>query len=616
MAGNFFDQFDAKPAAQPNAMPAGANFFDQFDKPAVTPAQAALAQQSPSFKDRLLRQIALAGRAAAEGATALPASFADFINGRSMANAILSKAGVPTAPSTSEEMAQALNAAGAYNPETPGEQLGSAVVRGTTGALAGGGVGGGMANALRAAASGATGGAASEVARQAGLPAPVQFVAGLAGGLAPAAIETTARGMINAARPLTVAGQNDMAANILANQATNREAAIANLEGAAPIVPNSARTTGEAAQDVGLLALEKGVRGRNPAPFGQRISEQNAARQAELGALGGTPADVAAAKAARDVETATMREAALSSAGEADTTPVFQTIKGILDSPSGKRESVSKAIEWAKGQIGDTKDPAALYEIRKDLQLAQAGKLQPSSPNAPNASTLALARGQLSKVVDSLDDQIEAAAPGFKAYLERYREMSGPIDQMKVIQEIQRRAQLTSADVTTGQQFLGNANFSRALDAALQKSGAKLTQDQTERLNAIRTDLQYGQAINSPLVKAPGSDTFQNLSIAQVLGAGPGSAHPALNVLGKPLAWVYKLAGSDERVNDLLAQAMLDPRLAASMLRRATPESMQRFSERLRMWAVTNGVAASAGSLATSQPRPAERSTQAAGLGQ
>jgi hypothetical protein len=415
---------------------------------------------------------------------------------------------------------------------------------------------------------------------------------------------TTARNVI---RPMTKTGQESIAANIMANQADDPVAAAARLNAAQPIVPGSMRTTGEASGDIGLLALEKGVRGKSPAPFGQRLSEQNAARQAELAALGGKPADVTAAMKARDATTGPMRDAALGPAGAktAATDPVHAKIDSILASPVGKRETVSSSLGWAKKLIGDETDPVALYEIRKDIQLAQRGKLQPSSPTAPNASTLALARGELGDVVKSLDDAIESVAPGFKAYLQRYSDMSKPIDQMKVIQEIRRRAELTSADISTGQNFIGNAPFARALDAAVQKKGVTLTPDQAQRLEAIRTDLQYGQAINGPLVKAPGSDTFQNLSIAQVIGTGSTTAHPALRLLTKPLDWLYRIGGTDDSINAILTDAMLDPKLAATMLQKATPKSVQSFSEALRIRSLQSGTAAALGS---SQSDPSENS--------
>jgi hypothetical protein len=75
-------------------------------------------------------------------------------------------------------------------------------------------------------------------------------------------------------------------------------------------------------------------------------------------------------------------------------------------------------------------------------------------------------------------------------------------------------------------------------------------------------DLEGSQAVNGPLLKAPGSDTFQNLSLRQNLG---GLARFA----GKPLETLYNLAGSDKSINALLTQAMLDPKVAAALMQRA-----------------------------------------------
>jgi len=590
----------------------------------------------------LRRTLTLGARAAGEGAASVGTAFADLAMNSPVAQMIpasppaligsgvqqatghtpvfwavkafnkLSGANVPETETFQNLLENAMTQAGAPTPQTSNEKLGSAAVKGTAAALTGSMAGGvtGVGNMVRAGLSGASGGTAAEVAKQSGAGPLGQMVAGTVGGMAPAVLEGTARLASQVARgavrPLTRSGQEIAAAQLLQENASNPEQAAANLEQAAPIVPGSARTTGEASKDVGLLALEKGVRGKNAAAFGERLSEQNAARQAELGSVAGTPADLAAAKTARDAATGPMRDAALVSGGTADVAPVHAKIDAILSSPAGARESVASALNWAKNRIGDNTDPATLYEVRKDLQLAQMGKLQPSSANAPNASTLAQARGQLGDIVSELDNSIEAAAPGFKAYLARYKELSQPIDQMKVMQEIQRRAQLTTADITTQQNFLGSSAYAKALDSALQKTNNKISPEQLQRLEAIRTDLQYGQAINSSLIKAPGSDTYQNLSIAQVIGAGPKGAHPVFKILSTPLKWLYKAAGSDEKISQILANAMLDPKLGAAMLKRATPSTMAQFSSQLRQ---NMGISALATANVVASQRPSQSTT-------
>lgn len=598
--------------AQPKRFGTGRS-FDSTDQ-GLVPSNSQAARNAIAPDGGPLRQVALHARAAAEGVVGTLASPIDLNPAGMIRNAISQKLGLPDMTITGL-MNRGLNAAGAYSPETPGEQMGTAVTRGVAGALTGGGLANGaqlaasqLPNMIRTALSGATGAGASELARQKGYGSGVQILAGLAGGLAPAAIEEGARlagrTAMNVVAPMTKSGQEAIAGRVMANQATDTQAAAANLQKAQEIVPGSARNTGEASQDVGLLALEKGLRSRNPAAFGQRISEQNAARQDALASVAGTPEDIQVMQVARNAETSPMREMALD-AGKgvvpASTQSIVDSIDSVLASPIGKRDIPSAALNWVKGKIQGESDPANLYAVRQDIGDALAGKL------GGDQAKFRLARKELMDVRSQLDDAIEQAAPGFKAYLQRYSEFSQPIDQLKVMQEIQRRAQLTSADVTTGQNFMGSANFSRALDSALAKNGNRLTEAQIEKLNAIKTDLQYGQAINSPLIKAPGSDTFQNLSIAQAIGAGGKALPGPLRVILKPLEWLYKAGGSDQGINDALTRAMLDPKLASQMLLRATPQRMAQFSERLK----AAGIGATAGTLATQSAPSAVRNMPA-----
>ena len=507
------------------------------------------------------------------------------------------------------QLSKSLTELGAPTPTTPGEQMQSALVRGATGAATTGGVLGALSPALgsagnlaRTVASGITGAGAQEGARQGGYPGWVQTLAGIAGGMVPGAAESLVRGVGRTISPFTLEGRQQAAAKMLAKQATDPQNALSNLQTADQLVPGSEPTTGVKTQDPGLLSMEKTLRQKYPERFGQRLAEQNEARQAALTAMGGTPQDVVAAQAARDTETGAMREAAFAgSTAPAQVQKVQKAIDDVLASPAGSRESVSRTMNWAKDLIGDETDPARLYEIRKDLQLAQRGKLQPSSPNAPNASSLAQSRGQLGEVVKVLDDTIEDSAPGFKKYLQRYREMSIPIDQKRAIQEIQLRSTLTK---TGEEEFLGNRAFQQQLSKAISK-GTQFTPEQLRKMDAIRTDLAYGQAINSPLVRSvAGSDTFQNFSVAQAIGATIADA-PVFSKITAPLRWLSTLLGKD-KVTDLLADAMLDPKLATKLMQRVTPERIQEVSNALRSRVISYGAGAAAG-IQSRPPTPQPR---------
>jgi hypothetical protein len=585
-----------------------------YDASGATPPQA----PNPNAPQGALGELALAGRDVGEGVLDTLAAPHDLSNAitnwaRPKINQALGTH-LPQAPYFSGQLSDALTSAGAPVATTPGEKLTSSIIKGGAGALTGAGVLGLSAsalstvpNALRAGAAGMTGGGSADLARQAGAGPVGQFAAGLLGGFTPNALE----GGLNVAggfvRPFTRSGQAQLAANTLYREASNPTQAAVNLGNASPLVPGSLRTTGEASGDTGLLSLEKGVRARNPGPFGSRISQQNAARQAELAQLGGTPADIAAAEKARDTATAPMRQAAFANAKPLapatpppapapspilnqngtpfarpapaaptgpSIAPVHATIDSILDSPAGAREAIGKTMRWAKGLIGDNTDPETLYEVRKDLALAQQDRLQPTGRDAPNVSMLAQARGQLGQVIRSLDDTIESAAPGYKAYLARYSDLSEPVNQMEAIQGLQQKAS-NGLDTSTGHPFLSAPQFSRQLGNTLDRSSRpfplRMTADQTRRLEAVREDLQRGNALSSPTVRTPGSDTFQNFMTGQRIGGGLVGHIP---FVGKYLRGVNDFV--DQRVNEQLAQAMLDPsRAAALLLRGKLPQNLR-----------------------------------------
>lgn len=533
-----------------------------------------------------LRRAALGGRAAAEGVVNTFTALADSQTG--VENSFRGVLGLPQIPTLSQQFSDLMDRAGAYTPQGKSEEMQSAVIRGTTGALTGGGASGvsSVPNAIRTALGGVAGSAAAEWTKQQGYNRAVQVAAGLAGGVSPMALEEVPRLIVGAgrvglglARPLLRSGQEQIAADVLARQTTDVPSAVRNLSAAQPNIPGSDLTSGAASRDIGLIALEKGLRSRASARFGQRLSEQNLARQTALDRVGGTEADVLAGQRGRDAATAPMREQALA-AGQTVGAPsqyVVDHIDEMLASPIGHRDVASGALRWVRDKINRADlEPANLYAVRQDIGDAMEGRL------GGDQAAFRLARRELLDVRGVLDDAIEAGAPGFQAYMNRYRELSRPINQMEVLQEIQRRSALAAPDVTTGRDFLSQAKFRNELIKAHESGDLDtLSAEQLRTINAVATDLDMGAATTSSLVRAPGSDTFQNLSIAAATRAGgiPGADH-ALGILTRSLRWLYR--GSDERINELLVDAMMDPRLAARMLQRATPARVQAISATLR----------------------------------
>tara|TARA_R110000803_G_C11791013_1_gene298039 strand:- start:175 stop:558 length:384 start_codon:yes stop_codon:yes gene_type:complete len=96
-------------------------------------------------------------------------------------------------------------------------------------------------------------------------------------------------------------------------------------------------------------------------------------------------------------------------------------------------------------------------------------------------------------------------------------------------------------------------------------------------------DLERGRAATAPGIKAPGSDTFKNLTTANIIGRALGN-NPVVDTVGRtvlrPLDWLYGVP--EAKMNDLLVASMLDAKLAAILIKKASPENSKNFAERSR----------------------------------
>jgi hypothetical protein len=525
----------------------------------------------PSGMDNALRQTALLGRAASQGVVntlTLPDTVANWeVNKlKQGSNAVFGTKFDTNYPSLAQRFSQGLTSAGAYTPDTSGEQMASAVTQGVTGALTGAGALGlgGLANAARAGASGATSAGSSEVARQIGLPPWMQVGAGLVGGQVPAFLESAGQTIGNLVSPLTTSGQSRMAGMLLNEQAQDPNQAIANMQSAGPLVPGSVPTMGAASRDLGLLGVQKGLRGMNPVDFGERLSEQNTAQQTALSTMAGTPADLANAVKARSAATAPLYASAAT-----DSAPIDNEMISLMQRPS-----MQAAITKAQSLSAEKGQPFGMASYSPGTPMSLSGQdLQRVKMALDDMRSTAFTQGIGSHQVGAMQDTSDALkdwmlrnVPSQRAADAAFQNLSGPINRMESLQELQQKASTTAVDLTSRQPFLSSALMSRALDKLKDNQFSGVQPADMTRLTAIQQDLQREQAVNGPLLKAPGSDTFQNFSVNQnLLGAGNIG-----KLSTKPLGWLYqKFGGVDKAVNEQLTNAALDPKLAASLMQKA-----------------------------------------------
>lgn len=455
------------------------------------------------------------------------------------------------------------------------------------------------------------------------------------GSLAPAAAGNITNRALTTVKPVTAAGQRAIAGGVLGRLASDRERALIQLgTNQTEILPGSRMTTGEVAGDAGLAGAQqpilKAFDEQNKA--GQLASQRNEARVAELNRLSGgnikagagellaarggdsgpglmTAAEYAAAK--REATGAAMREeafgapartAALEGTGyaggvlnEATRTAVGSVIDRIMQGSKGTRSDVQTALNWAAGRLQQNIDtPERLYSIRKDLRDASIGRYSRDVPS------LALAKGELEQVIRAVDDVIEASAPGYMAYMRKYSQTSKAINQMEIFDHLRRAGESAQVDVTksggAAEQFpIIMAGKLRAAIEKLRGTGELDALSVTQRrvLDRVFADIRSETSLSSGsrITRQPGSDTFKNMTMAnivgQVVGDYLGSTKAAQSITA-PFQWLYKIPESN--VQALLVDAMLDPQLARQLLSEASSTKVLKMSEALQRRAVAAGL--------------------------
>jgi len=387
-------------------------------------------------------------------------------------------------------------------------------------------------------------------------------------------------------KPFSEEGRQVIVGNVLNKIATNPEQAMRNMEMSAPLVPGVRPTAAGTARDPGLAGAETAIRGLDTGGnlFGQQI---NANQEAILNAfrqISGKPGSIPYAEAKRLAITTPMREAAFANKQAVDVQPVLSAIEGIMSNPATQRKTVDDAMVYVQGLLAKrvnpetgTIDPMSLYSVRKDITDAMAGKL------SGDLSNLRLAKGQLADLLPVIDRTIDAGAPGFRAYMDKYAKSSQGIDQMRLLQGIEAKVTTGLPNLSTGNPVLAASALRRQLAAAQDELGTQLSPSAQSKLDNIINEINRGMAATSPGIKPPGSDTFKNMSMGNLIGkifSESMATNTTLRTMSRPLDFLYKLP--DEQIQQLLVQAMLDPKLAAMMMAKANIMRVEPLATSLR----------------------------------
>jgi hypothetical protein len=405
-------------------------------------------------------------------------------------------------------------------------------------------------------------------------------------------------------KPFTQAGREVIVGNVLNRLATDAERAALNLQQAQPLVPGVRVTTAAGARDPGLAAAETAIRALDQSGAFPSVLSANQQALLEsfrrLGGRGGdvtTPGSIPYAEAKRASVTGPLRESAFANKQPVSVEPITNAISGIMANPATQRKTVDEAMGYVNSLLAKrvnpetgTIDPMALYSVRKDITDAMAGKL------AGEQSNLRLAKGQLAELLPVIDNAIEAGAPGFKNYMRQFEKSSSAIDQMRLLQGIEAKVTTGQPNLMTGEPVLAAAALRRQVAAKADEIGAQLSPAAQTRLDNIINEINRGQAATAPGVKAPGSNTFQNMSMGNMIGRVFSESladNTTLRTMTRPLDFLYKLP--DQQIQQLLVEAMLDPKLAAMMMGKANIMKVEPMAQSLRKKAEQLGFGAAIG---------------------
>jgi hypothetical protein len=374
-------------------------------------------------------------------------------------------------------------------------------------------------------------------------------------------------------------------------------------------VPGSMPTTAQSVANPDIVAAEKAL-ANNPQYkplFDARNVANNDARLAALNGIAGTQKGLQDAVQARAEATTPLRDALVTNGSPVEVGPLLDKLHALANSPLGLRPTVKKAAESMTADIRSnasvtapnsvtntpgsvTIPPAYLDSIRQNVKdyLAQ---------HAPNGIVSTQQQAAFEPVRGAIVDAVERANPGYRAYLEKFAQLSTPINTMEAGQSILDDLGNRGANASGAPQLTLSGINSQTKRALERPYGISPEAEAT--LSGMQSDLQRASISNS--VRSPGSDTAYNLQAPGWLGRAMygsnfqgGKVLPAVGAavggaVGLKTGGFYgagtgaaagamagkKLADfASKRVNDVLAQALLNPQLAGELVQRPTGSAL------------------------------------------
>jgi hypothetical protein len=454
-------------------------------------------------------------------------------------------------------------------------------------------------------------GTAGERAKRAAVGGTAAVVGGT---LVPKAVEATVKGVPAVGRavraavePLSEKGRAAIAGRTLVNASGDDAATVAQrLAQASELIPKSAPTAAQVAENGGIAALERSVSAAQPADFAQRGMEQAAARTGALRGIARDDTARAAAVTARGTATKPLYDAAKSQQVDVD-----KALTELL-----RRPSVQKALERARAIAqeegrsfefpavaghahGAPKAPAGPAGIVDESGAVLVDLTTPKGPQKVSGQTLqdlkmgmdALLKDPTSGIAGKeaelvketrgmLMNWMESRIPSLKEARTKYAGMSKPIGQMDVGRQLLRDIEPALSDFgalgkETASKYataLRNADQTAVKATKFKGAGMRdlMTPDQMGTIEAVASDLAR-KANAQDLGRGVGSDTFQKLALSNIAerSGAPGVVGTALDLPGVSRVAKFLYREPEEKIQTIIAKSLLEPKTAAQLMEQA-----------------------------------------------
>jgi hypothetical protein len=378
-----------------------------------------------------------------------------------------------------------------------------------------------------------------------------------------------------ALEPFNQSGRNVIIGRALRQFAGNdAEKAIQNMRGYQELVPGVKPTVAEASQIPSLAAVQRAASGAPIATnaFAARKAENDIARTEALRNIA-SPTRTAKYQDLRGKVADELYSDALKPLDLGKLTPEMEKqVTGLIKTPAIER-AMAQAKENAANRGLDIADPSGsmrgLHETKMALddQISKVKALAEKNGGAKSAEL-----NSLQAAKSRLLGFMEEVSPAYKTARVNYERLSKPVEQLESI------AKLTEKSMNPKDYSVYLGNFSRELEKV--KNEGVLSTRQIKRLENIKEDLMRSDFANTA-GRGVGSDTMQKLAYNNMLQEVQlpgllrrrGLAETAGNIAARVKDVAYGAA--NQRLTTEMAEALLDPRKAAAMMKLAGKKPLE-----------------------------------------